>query len=159
MVVSWTKDRARFKKVLPELPVFRWIRRGGIWFLAITLLLEVLLIIGEPTATTVILGLFPSALGVTAYFSCLRAALAEVRTGALTWRFDDRGLRVEGDTATEIPWSQMAKWRRAADHLIIEVRATNPRKPNPALAAPLEAIDPAWDRIEPRLRENLGRDC
>lgn len=159
MVVSWTKDRARFKKVLPELPVFRWIRRGAMWFLAITVLLEVVLVVGGPTATAVILALFPGALGVTAYFSCVRAAVAEVGAGTLTWRFDDRGLRVEGDTATEIPWSQMAKWCRAADHLVIEVRATNPRKPNPALAAPLEAIDPAWDTIEPRLRENIGGEC
>jgi hypothetical protein len=126
------------------------------WFVLLTVLMEVVLVIAGPDATAMILALLPGAHGVTAYLSCVRAALAEVGTGTVVWRFDDRGLRVEGETSTEIPWSRMARWRRASDHLIIEVRNTNPKKPNHALAAPLAPIEPEWHRIEPRLRSSIG---
>ena len=157
MTVSWPKDRARYRAVLPELPVFRYLRRVMVGLVATSAAgLAGLLWLGPDLASATVM-LLPGALGVGALLCARRSALAGIGTGTLSWRLDASGVRIEGETATEIPWSQAVRWRRGAGHLIIEMRRTGSRRINPAIAAPLQAFTPEqWERTEAGLRRDVG---
>lgn len=155
--VSWPKDRHRFARALREFPGVRRFRARVRWaFLVSAVLVVVMLWLGGG-AMGVIVALLPGLMALSLYLGVRRAMLAEVGTGTMTWRVDDRGVRAEGTTATEIPWSQMVRWERRAGHLLIEVRRPNGKQPNAAMAAPLEAFSPEdWERTEAILRTRLG---
>ncbi len=158
VTVSWTKDRERYKRVLGELPGYRRLRRRVRWLLGASALLLIIVVLTGVTADAVIVALVPGAMGLVAGTCVRRTVLGEIGAGTLSWRFDATGLRIEGDTATEIPWRQMVQWRRASGHLIIEVRRPNGKQPHSAVAAPLEAFSaPAWDGTEALLRRGVGR--
>jgi hypothetical protein len=158
VVVSWPKDRDRFRRALGEFPVVRRARvcaiYGGVSTAAIVILLT---LAGRATPATMLSAALPALVLSLPYFTARTALLREVGSGTLTWQLDDDGLRIQGDTATEIPWRQMADWRTAADHLIIEVRRPNGQRPNSACAAPLTAFSPLdRQRSEAMLRERIA---
>jgi hypothetical protein len=157
VVVSWPKDRDRFRRVLSEFPVVRRGRTCALWGVILTAaILLVLILAGWASPATVIVAALPTLVLSLPYLHARTALLREIGTGTLTWRLDDDGLRVEGETATDIPWRQMSGWRTAADHLIIEVRRPNGQRPDSACAAPLAAFSELdRQRSEALLRAHL----
>ena len=157
MVVSWPKDRNRFRRVLGEFPVVRRARICAICGVVSTAVIVILLVLaGWASPVTLLSAVVPTLVLSLPYLNGRAALLREIGTGTLTWRLDDHGLRVEGETATEFPWRQLTTWRTAADHLIIEVRRPNGQRPNSACAAPLAAFSPLeWERSEAMLRERI----
>lgn len=153
--VSWPKDRKRYGRVLWEFPIFRDFRSWKRWLVILSVPFSSWLLGAGALITG--LSLVPAALLLAFIVAMRRSMLAEVGTGTLTWRVDPRGVRIEGDTATEIPWSQMLRWRCTAGHVVIEVRRPSGKQPNAAVAAPLAAFGPlAWERTEVLLRDALG---
>lgn len=159
LVVSWPKDRERYGAVLRELPLMRFLRSAMWWSLVVSGSSALLLWAGDAQVAVYAVAVVPGLLGVTCYLSACRSNLKAIGEGTITWRLSREGLRIEGDTATEIPWSQQQLWRRAAGHLIIELRRPGGSRANPAVAAPLQAFDPAaWRKAEVILRSRLGAE-
>lgn len=134
--VTWPKDRERYRPALVELPLFRFLRRGMAVSLVVSAILLAVMLWLRPDVATVGVAVVPGLLGVTCYLSTLRSTLRGVGTGTLSWRMGSQGLRIEGEVVTEIPWSHMARWRRAAGHVIIEMKrpgggASAPPSPRP----------------------------
>lgn len=160
VVVTWTKDRERWKRAFREFPVIRHQRRfivaGGVAsaFLASCVALGG---IDRSDVVALELCLLPILLATAVVISSRRTTLASVTEGTMTWRISGAGIRAESDAATEYPWSMVVRWRRAADHLIIEVKQPAPRTPRPAAAAPLDAFDAeSWSSTVQLLRQWVG---
>lgn len=159
VVVSWPKDRERYQGVLRELPLMRFLRSGMWWSLLVSAALALLLWAARAAVLLNAVAVLPGLLGVTCYLSFRRSSLKAIGSGTITWRLGREGLRIEGDIATEIPWSEQQLWRRAANHLIIELRRPNGSRANPAVAAPLQAFDhEAWRKVEVILGSHLGAE-
>ena len=164
IVVTWEKDRERWRRAFREFPGYRNQRR----FVAAGALVSVLLAgavalggggIDESDFTALVLCLLPFLMAGAAVISVRRAALRSVTAGTMTWRVNDEGFRSEGDSATEYPWPMVQRWRRAAGHIIVEVRPPAPRLPRPAAAAPLEAFDAeTWPQMERILLDHVGAE-
>ncbi len=163
VAVTWAKDRTRWKRALREFPVARAHRRLIVWGMFFSILLVILVISADPQdveAHVLVLCMLPAALAAAAVSSTRRALLSSVTEGTITWRLSEVGLRIEGDSVLEYPWSQVVVWRRAAGHLIVEIRQAGRRMPRSAAAAPLEAFNPeSWSRAERLLSQRVGDEA
>ncbi|MEQ1788264.1 MAG: hypothetical protein ABL966_14525 [Acidimicrobiales bacterium] len=160
VVVSWTKDRARFRPAALEMPILRRLRRTVQLIAALFGGTAALLALGGVPGWAVGWMALPPFFLATFYVVVRWSTLREVGTGTLTWHIDGRGIRVEGTTATEIPWAQMARWYRRAGHLMVEVRRPNGHEPHQGAAAPLTAFDEAaWSQAEGLLTTHLGPEA
>lgn len=162
IVVTWTKDRERWKRAFREFPGYRYQHRVIAAGALFSLLLAAAVAVGgdgveESDSTAFVLCLLPFLLAGAAVVSTRRATLRSVTAGTMTWRVSEEGFRSEGDSATEYRWPMVMRWRRAAGHVIVEVRPPASRLPRPAAAAPLEAFDAeTWLEMERILREQVG---
>ena len=171
--VSWPKDRQRWAAALREFPVMRRLRVS--WLVAAAM--SAVLLAGSVVirarggvrvgpvritddgswSSSVAVALLPVAVVGVLAFCIRRSLLASVTDGTMTWRLSDEGIRLEGETAVEYPWTSVVRWRRAVGHLLIETKPLTRRAVRPGAAAPLSAFDAEqWLATEALLRARVG---
>lgn len=158
IVLSWTRDRKRWKGALREFPVSARARR----YIIVGAVASVVLLLIAPadaSSSSRLAALAPFLMTTGTAIWTRRAMLSTVKEGTTIWKLSDAALRVEADYVTELPWSEVVMWRRAAGHLIIELPHPVRRAPRQAIAAPLFAFDPeSWQQTELLLRQRVGEE-
>lgn len=156
IVMSWPRDRQRYAKVFRHFPGMRRLRVGTF---GIALAGVALAVVGLGTGN--LLAFFPG-VAIATFFGMMypwatHVHLMAIGQGTLTWRIGQQGIRVEGDLATEVPWAQVVRWRRIAEHVLVETRRPTTTSTGPAMAAPMQAFSTdAWLRAERLLRDRVG---